>query len=159
MHNSYVPRNFFAGTHASFPTTPVISGTESAALFDKLPMDTLFFAFYHQQNTQQQVLAARRLKKSSWRYHKKYSTWFQRHSEPKVTSADSEEGTYVYFDYEGGECALQFVCTLLVCVSDLIDLSDSLCLSCHSLFLTQVGANGSRQISNLNMRFWKMNCR
>jgi CCR4-NOT transcription complex subunit 3 len=31
-------------------------------------------------------------------------TWFQRHEEPKVTSDDYEEGTYVYFDYESGWC-------------------------------------------------------
>lgn len=31
-----------------------------------------------------QYLAAKELKKQSWRYHKKYMTWFQRHEEPKV---------------------------------------------------------------------------
>ena len=36
-----------------------------------------FFIFYQQQGTYQQYLAARELKKQSWRYHKKYLTWFQ----------------------------------------------------------------------------------
>ncbi|XP_057437678.1 uncharacterized protein LOC130729852 isoform X2 [Lotus japonicus] len=61
--------------------------------------DTLFFAFYYQQNTYQQYLAARELKKQSWRYHRKYHTWFQRHEEPKVATDEFEEGTYVYFDF------------------------------------------------------------
>jgi hypothetical protein len=40
------------------------------------------------QGTYQQYLAARELKKQSWRYHKKYMTWFQRHEEPKVSGID-----------------------------------------------------------------------
>jgi len=88
---------------ASFPQTP--SGVfEDAAMFDKLDTDTLFFIFYYQQGTHQQYLAARELKKQSWRYHKKYLTWFQRHEEPKITTDDYEQGTYVYFDYETGWC-------------------------------------------------------
>ena len=51
------------------------------------------------QNTYPQYLAARELKRQSWRYHKKYNTWFQRHEEPKVTNDEYEKGTYVYFDF------------------------------------------------------------
>lgn len=49
-------------------------------------------------------LAAKELKKQSWRFHKKYLTWFQRHDEPKVITEDYEQGTYIYFDYEGAWC-------------------------------------------------------
>jgi len=49
-------------------------------------------------------LAARELKKQSWRFHKKYLTWFQRHEEPKAITDDYEQGTYIYFDYEGAWC-------------------------------------------------------
>ena len=66
-------------------------------------MDSLFLAFYYQQGTYHQYLAAKQLKKHSWRFHKKYMTWFQRHEEPKLTTDEYEEGTYVYFDYESGE--------------------------------------------------------
>ncbi|KAL9237752.1 hypothetical protein vseg_012264 [Gypsophila vaccaria] len=66
---------------------------------DTLGTDTLFFAFYYQPNTYQQYLAAKELKKQSWRYHRKFNTWFQRHEEPKVTTDDYEKGTYVYFDF------------------------------------------------------------
>lgn len=92
--------------HSSFPTqqSPIM---ENPALFERLPMDTLFLSFYYQQGSYQQYLAARQLKKHSWRFHKKYMTWFQRHEEPKETTDDFEEGTYVYFDYESGKLTLQ----------------------------------------------------
>lgn len=70
-------------------------------------MDSLFFVFYFQQGTYQQYLAAKMLKKNSWRFHKKYMTWFQRHEEPKILNDEFEEGTYVYFDYESGELNMQ----------------------------------------------------
>jgi CCR4-NOT transcription complex subunit 3 len=77
---------------------------ENVSIFDKLPYDSLFLAFYYQQGSFQQHLAAKQLKKHSWRFHKKYMTWFQRHEEPKIASDEYEEGTYVYFDYESGWC-------------------------------------------------------
>lgn len=97
----YVPRNAYP-TNSAYPTQPPPI-VESSILFEKLPIDTLFFAFYHQQGLHSQVLAAKQLKKQSWRFHKKYMTWFQRHEEPKRTEVSFEEGTYVYFDYESGK--------------------------------------------------------
>lgn len=73
-------------------------------VFEKLDLDTLFFIFYYQQGTRQQYLAARELKRQSWRFHKKYLTWFQRHEEPKAITEEYEQGTYIYFDYEGAWC-------------------------------------------------------
>eukprot|EP01039_Chlorochromonas_danica_P010757 gene10757-11956_t len=103
--SSYVPRNRYNYAHPSFPTQPLFSTpAETQALFDKINLDTQFFCFYFQQASYAQYLAAKRLRRSSWRFHKKYSTWFQRHSEPKVATDDFEEGTYVYFDYEAGWC-------------------------------------------------------
>lgn len=98
-------KNYYGNAHSSFPTSSMFTDeAESTALFEKLPMDTLFFIFYFQQGTYQQYLAAKQLKKHSWRFHKKYMTWFQRHEEPKVATEEFEEGTYVYFDYESGWC-------------------------------------------------------
>ena len=97
-----LPRNPYA-TPAAFPTQPA-AVFDGAAVFARLGTDTLFFVFYYQQGTYQQYLAARELKKQSWRYHKKYMTWFQRHEEPKATTDAFEQGTYVYFDYETGWC-------------------------------------------------------
>ncbi|KAL3701319.1 hypothetical protein R1sor_019341 [Riccia sorocarpa] len=94
---SYTPR-YPAATPASYPQVPAPI-VENVALWERLDTDVLFFAFYYHQGTYQQYLAARELKKQSWRYHKKYNTWFQRHEEPKVTTDEYEQGTYVYFDF------------------------------------------------------------
>ncbi|KFG51272.1 Not1 N-terminal domain, CCR4-Not complex component protein [Toxoplasma gondii p89] len=88
----------------SFPDAPLV-GYDSRQLFAGLDLDTLFFVFYYQQGTYQQYLAARELKQQSWRYHKKYLTWFQRHEEPRITADKYEQGTYVYFDYDSGWCS------------------------------------------------------
>ena len=90
-------------TPPSLPQEPLTSA-EYSEVFERLPTDALFFAFYHQQDTYQQYLAAKQLKQRAWRFHKKYSTWFQRHEEPKVTTDKYEEGTYIYFDYDNGWC-------------------------------------------------------
>ncbi|KAJ8527568.1 hypothetical protein K7X08_015019 [Anisodus acutangulus] len=99
---SYTPRHP-AVSPASYPQVqaPIVN---NPAFWERLGADnygtdTLFFAFYYQQNTYQQYLAAKELKKQSWRYHRKYNTWFQRHEEPTVATDDFEQGTYVYFDF------------------------------------------------------------
>ncbi|XP_042393970.1 general negative regulator of transcription subunit 3-like isoform X2 [Zingiber officinale] len=99
---TYVPRHP-AITPASYPQTqaPIIDNPafwERSGL-DPMGTDALFFAFYYQQNTPQQYLAARELKRQFWRFHKKFNTWFQRHEEPKVTNDNFERGNYVYFDF------------------------------------------------------------
>lgn len=94
---SYTPRHP-AVTPSSYPQAPA-EFLDNPAFWERLDTDVLFFAFYYQQGTYQQYLAARELKKQSWRYHKKYNTWFQRHEEPKVTTDEYEQGTYVYFDF------------------------------------------------------------
>jgi CCR4-NOT transcription complex subunit 3 len=81
----YVPRNPYR-TPASFPSVPAAIFDDSA-IFQKFSMDTLFFIFYFQQGTQHQYLAARELKAQSWRYHKNYLTWFQRHDSPMVRNS------------------------------------------------------------------------
>jgi CCR4-NOT transcription complex subunit 3 len=98
----YTPRNPYR-TPPYFPSSPPPLFDEPQ-LFEKLSVDTLFFIFYFQQGTPHQYLAARELKKQSWRYHKNFLTWFQRHDDPKLTSDEYEQGTYVYFDYESGWC-------------------------------------------------------
>jgi len=99
---TYTPRNPYP-TPSSYPSTPALI-FDNPMVFEKLGTDALFFIFYYAQGTYQQYLAARELNKQSWRYHKKYMTWFQRHEEPKVKTDEYEQGTYVYFDYETGWC-------------------------------------------------------
>ncbi|KAF8931124.1 proteinral negative regulator of transcription subunit 5, partial [Haplosporangium gracile] len=99
----YAPKNPYP-TPSYYPQMPPPALFETSATFEKFDIDTLFFIFYYQQGTYQQYLAARELKKQSWRFHKKYLTWFQRHEEPKTITDDYEQGTYIYFDYEGAWC-------------------------------------------------------
>lgn len=50
---------------------------DNPALFEKLDSEALFFSFYYQPGSYQQYLAARELKRQSWRYHKQHGAWFQ----------------------------------------------------------------------------------
>jgi len=95
----YIPRNPYR-TPASFPKDPEPALFDNPEIFRRFSTDTLFFIFYFQQGTRHQYLAARELKRLSWRYHKKFLTWFQRHDAPTFTNDACERGTYVYFDYE-----------------------------------------------------------
>lgn len=69
------------GVPASYPQMklPVL---DNPALFEKLDTEALFFAFYYMPGTHQQYLAARELKRQSWRYHKQHGAWFQVHFAP-----------------------------------------------------------------------------
>ena len=95
----YRPQHPFAYAPDSYPTEP-LSLFDNTQLYTRLDTDTLFYLFYYRQGTYQQFLAARALKSQSWRFHKQYSTWFQRHEEPKKITDEFEQGTYRFFDYE-----------------------------------------------------------
>lgn len=73
---------------------------DNPQLYQRIDPDTLFYVFYYKQGTYQQYLAAKALKDQSWRFHKQYQTWFQRHEEPKAITEEFEQGTYRFFDYE-----------------------------------------------------------
>ncbi|EKD13703.1 uncharacterized protein L3040_005676 [Drepanopeziza brunnea f. sp. 'multigermtubi'] len=73
---------------------------DDARLYSRIDPDTLFYVFYYKQETYHQYLAAKALKDQSWRFHKQYQTWFQRHEEPKTITEEFEQGTYRFFDYE-----------------------------------------------------------
>lgn len=99
------PRHY--KTQAKF-RTPSYYPQEVLPIFDdprlyetgRIETDTLFYIFYYRQASYQQYLAAKSLKNQSWRFHKQYQTWFQRHEEPKQITEDYEQGTYRFFDYE-----------------------------------------------------------
>lgn len=88
--------------------TPLYYPQEPLPIFDdprlfdtgRIDTDTLFYIFYYQQATYRQYLAAKSLKNQSWRFHKQFQTWFQRHEEPKTITEEYEQGTYRFFDYE-----------------------------------------------------------
>lgn len=88
-----------ATTDLGFPSDP-LPIFDNPQLYSKIDPDTLFYVFYYRQGTPQQYLAAKALKDQSWRFHKQYQTWFQRHEEPKNITEEFEQGTYRFFDYE-----------------------------------------------------------
>ncbi|KAI0721921.1 Not1 N-terminal domain, CCR4-Not complex component-domain-containing protein [Cerioporus squamosus] len=98
----YVPRNPIQ-TPSYYPQVPhpLLS---TPGIFSQLDVETLFYVFYYHPGTYQQYLAAKELKRQSWRFHVKYLTWFQRHSEPQAITEEYEQGVYVYFDWEGSWC-------------------------------------------------------
>ncbi|KAK3305383.1 Not1 N-terminal domain, CCR4-Not complex component-domain-containing protein [Chaetomium strumarium] len=97
------PRNYQPDvkfhSHTRFPQEP-LTIFDDPRLYTRIDPDTLFYVFYYKQGTYQQYLAAKALKDQSWRFHKQYQTWFQRHEEPKNITEEFEQGTYRFFDYE-----------------------------------------------------------
>ena len=85
----YLPRNPCA-TPVYYPQLPPVS-SDSLEFFQKLSTETLFFIFYYMEGTKAQYLAAKALKKHSWRFHTKYMMWFQRYEEPKVINDEFEQ--------------------------------------------------------------------
>ncbi len=95
---AYLPDVKFQST-SGYPQEP-LNILEDPRLYNRIDPDTLFYVFYYKQGTYQQYLAAKALKDMSWRFHKQYQTWFQRHEEPKTITEEFEQGTYRFFDYE-----------------------------------------------------------
>jgi CCR4-NOT transcription complex subunit 3 len=94
----YLPRNPCSTPH-SYNQGP-LPHSDSLEFFQRLSTESLFFIFYYMEGSKAQYLAAKALKKQSWRFHTKYMMWFQRHEEPKLINEEYEQGTYIYFDYE-----------------------------------------------------------
>jgi len=97
--NHYQPQTRYPYTPAHYPQEP-LGIFDDPRLYSRIDTDSLFYAFYYRQGTYQQYLAAKALKSQSWRFHKQYQTWFQRHEEPKNITEEFEQGTYRFFDYE-----------------------------------------------------------
>ena len=97
--NHYQPQNRYPYTPGHYPQEP-LGIFDDPRLYSRIDTDSLFYNFYYQQGTYHQYLAAKALKSQSWRFHKQYQTWFQRHEEPKTITEEFEQGTYRFFDYE-----------------------------------------------------------
>ncbi|TKS88841.1 CCR4-NOT transcription complex subunit 3 CCR4-associated factor 3 [Collichthys lucidus] len=65
--------------------------SDTVEFYQRLSTETLFFIFYYLEGTKAQYLAAKALKKQSWRFHTKYMMWFQRHEEPKTITDEFEQ--------------------------------------------------------------------
>lgn len=70
--------------------------SDTVEFYQRLSTETLFFVFYYMEGTKAQYLAAKALKKQSWRFHTKYMMWFQRHEEPKVINEEYEQVKYLH---------------------------------------------------------------
>lgn len=99
MPRTYRPDMPVPPTASGFPRDP-LPIFDDPRLYGRIDPDTLFYVFYYKQGSPQQYLAAKALKDQSWRFHKQYQTWFQRHEEPKNITEEFEQGTYRFFDYE-----------------------------------------------------------
>ncbi|KAI1306193.1 Not1 N-terminal domain, CCR4-Not complex component-domain-containing protein [Xylaria venustula] len=95
---SYKPETRYTSP-SGYPQEP-LAILDDPRLYSRIEPDTLFYVFYYKQGSYQQYLAAKALKDQSWRFHKQYQTWFQRHEEPKNITEEYEQGTYRFFDYE-----------------------------------------------------------
>lgn len=98
----YAPQNPYP-TPQWYPQTPVAI-FDNPAIYAKFDEDTLFYIFYYSHRDYHRYLAARELKRQSWRFSTRYGTWFRRHSEPIAINEEYEEGSYVYFDFESSWC-------------------------------------------------------
>lgn len=96
---SYLPRVPVNSTIVSYPRS-VHPTMETLDYYLRLSVESLFFTFYYMEGTRAQLLAAKALKKQSWRFHTKYNMWFQRQEEPKTITDEYEQGSYLYFDFE-----------------------------------------------------------
>jgi CCR4-NOT transcription complex subunit 3 len=70
--------------------------------FAKFDSEVLFFVFYFQSGSREQIKAAMELKRRGWIFSKKYKTWFKKREEQKKRPQHQEPkkdiGTYIYFD-------------------------------------------------------------
>ncbi|MCO5590051.1 hypothetical protein L7F22_044020 [Adiantum nelumboides] len=98
----YAPQNPYPAPQW-YPQSPATI-FDNPAIYDKFDEDTLFYIFYYSQRDYHRYLAARELKRQSWRFSTRYGTWFRRHSEPIAINEEYEEGSYVYFDFESSWC-------------------------------------------------------
>lgn len=87
----YIPQTPFP-TPAWYPQMPAAI-FDNPAIYAKFDEDTLFYIFYYSQRDYHRYLAARELKRQSWRFSIRYGTWFRRHSEPVTINEEYEEGS------------------------------------------------------------------
>jgi len=81
-----------------YPTQPLFNSCADFSCFD---VDTLFFVFYFQAGSPEQIRASLELKRKGWIFSKKFKTWFKRHKEEQkrpTVEVRKEVATFIYFD-------------------------------------------------------------
>lgn len=87
--------DFLNKDYVIIPLQIQLPHSDTVEFFQRLSTETLFFIFYYMEGSKGQYLAAKALKKQSWRFHTKYMMWFQRHEEPKIINEEYEQVTLV----------------------------------------------------------------
>ena len=135
----YLPRSPYM-TPPYYPQSVPLA-SDSLDFFHRLSTETLFFIFYYLEGTKAQYLAAKALKKQSWRFHTKYMMWFQRHEEPKTITEEYEQVNNILI-------TCKFPRTLYwYCVSN---------RALISTLTTRSGARGRRKASRSSTDFSKI---
>ncbi len=83
-------------SHSILPRYRMIEETT----INKMEDQTLFFIFYFQENLYERYLAALKLKKNGWRFHKKFNVWLKRYEDPVIQTEQFEKGEVLIFDSE-----------------------------------------------------------
>lgn len=67
-----------------------------------MDLESLFFAFYYQQGTYQQYLAALELKKRGWEFHIRFQTWIKKEVTQEYSRGGKQQTKVktIYFDFE-----------------------------------------------------------
>lgn len=103
----YLPRSPYM-TPPYYPQSVPLA-SDSLDFFHRLSTETLFFIFYYLEGTKAQYLAAKALKKQSWRFHTKYMMWFQRHEEPKTITEEYEQVIFNWSHFNWRDVAFNLV--------------------------------------------------
>ena len=136
----YLPRNP-CPTPPYYPQLPP-PGSDSLEFFQRLSTETLFFIFYYMEGTKAQYLAAKALKKQSWRFHTKYMMWFQRHEEPKIINDEYEQVRRIAL-WAFGSCLLTQISHSLSCRAPTF------------ISISRSGVRGGKRDSRLSIVSWK----
>lgn len=135
----YMPRNPYQ-TAQHFPQVPP-PHSDTVEFFQRLSTETLFYIFYYMEGTKAQYMAAKALKKQSWRFHTKYMMWFQRHEEPKTITDEYEQVNF-------GRNNLFY--------NNLSSYKNLFINREHIYFLIMKnGVSGKKRVSLLNIAIWK----
>jgi CCR4-NOT transcription complex subunit 3 len=81
-----------------FPTT-VLGGTGcEETVVRKLSEEALLFVFYYREGSFLQLVIARELRRRGFKWHRKNRQWYKRAEDPKMTTVDYEQGSFLTLD-------------------------------------------------------------
>lgn len=134
------------------PIQTQLPHSDTVEFYQRLSTETLFFVFYYMEGTKAQYLAAKALKKQSWRFHTKYMMWFQRHEEPKVINEEYEQVEYLHTIHKPITTSMflnikhYYLCHIIIIYMCMHIISRVP----TSISITKSGASGRRRVSRSN---------